>query len=319
MSKYKTYFLILILILEIVVLLPFITSGVRKNVLDVFPELKGQLKAEFGLRGVKAYGISDDQSKYFMDIQRASFYQLTQEISGDDFKGSFWDSRGKPIHVQSSIVFYNVESKKVAVPAPGSVDLEKDGYINFINLLYDRPNEKIYCDKGATYYYPNHDKPQVVAAGINVKFDRDTKKIMIGHDFKVDYFDTSKSNTNFNVISSSGIVDLEKNHVSFFEQVHLTQKDFKLSSDTLDVDYERGKKKSGIAVANGNVEILDNQFDRKAYSQSALYNQTTNEITLTGLPVVEQGNDKLAGEKIKINKNNDYIEVINASAKIEPK
>ena len=70
-------------------------------------------------------------------------------------------------------------------------------------------------------------------------------------------------------------------------------------------------------VANGNVRI--SQDTRWATGDHAVLDQTKHTVTLTGSPVVHDGEDQIAGTKITVHLDTSQSDVENARAVIYPK
>lgn len=91
-------------------------------------------------------------------------------------------------------------------------------------------------------------------------------------------------------------VDRKKNTVVYTGQVVAIQGDLKMQSKKLTATYSPDMKKLTEIVAEGEVRIA--QGDRLATGSRAVFNGVAQTITLTGNPVVRQGNSQVSGNKI---------------------
>ena len=101
-------------------------------------------------------------------------------------------------------------------------------------------------------------------------------------------------------IQSDGLnLDYKNNWVLFHGRVHAVQGGGVLTSDTLKVKYGKDFSDMQEMYADGNVVIR--QGTRYATSDHAVLDQSVHTVTLTGNPVVHDGNDRVVGQKIVIN------------------
>jgi lipopolysaccharide export system protein LptA len=101
-------------------------------------------------------------------------------------------------------------------------------------------------------------------------------------------------------IQSDGLnLDYKNNWVLFHGHVHAVQGGGVLTSDTLKVKYGKDFSDMQNMYADGNVRI--SQGTRYATSDHAVLDQSVHTVTLTGNPVVHDGNDRVVGEKIVVN------------------
>jgi lipopolysaccharide export system protein LptA len=91
-------------------------------------------------------------------------------------------------------------------------------------------------------------------------------------------------------------VDRKKNTVVYTGQVVAIQGDLKMQSRKLTATYSPDMKKLTEIVAEGEVRI--SQGDRLATGSRAVFNGVAQTITLTGNPVVRQGNNEVSGNRI---------------------
>ena len=126
----------------------------------------------------------------------------------------------------------------------------------------------------------------------------------------VDKTNSTSSNTPFlpfgggqkgpvNIQSDALNLDYKHNWVLFHGHVHAIQGGGELTSDSLRVKYGKDFSDMQEAYADGNVRI--SQGTRYATSDHAVLNQAQHTVTLTGNPVVHDGNDKVIGQKIVVN------------------
>lgn len=101
-------------------------------------------------------------------------------------------------------------------------------------------------------------------------------------------------------IQSDGLnLDYKNNWVLFHGHVHAVQAGGELNSDSLKVKYGKDFSEVQQMVADGNVRI--SQGTRWATSDHAVLDQAVHTVTLTGSPVVHDGNDRVVGQKIVLN------------------
>ncbi|HUN60242.1 MAG TPA: LptA/OstA family protein [Candidatus Binataceae bacterium] len=101
-------------------------------------------------------------------------------------------------------------------------------------------------------------------------------------------------------IQSDGLnLDYKNNWVLFHGHVHAVQGGGVLTSDTLKVKYGKDFSDMQEMYADGNVKI--SQGTRYATSDHAVLDQSVHTVTLTGNPVVHDGNDRVVGQKIVVN------------------
>jgi lipopolysaccharide export system protein LptA len=101
-------------------------------------------------------------------------------------------------------------------------------------------------------------------------------------------------------IQSDGLdLDYKNNWVLFHGHVHAVQAGGVLTSDTLRVKYGKDFSEVQQMFADGNVRIT--QGTRWATSDHAVLDQAVHTVTLTGNPVVHDGDDRVVGQKIVFN------------------
>jgi len=101
-------------------------------------------------------------------------------------------------------------------------------------------------------------------------------------------------------IQSDGLdLDYKNNWVLFHGHVHAVQSGGELTSDTLRVKYGKDFSEVQQMIADGNVRIT--QGTRWATGDHAVLEQSIHTVTLTGNPVVHDGNDRVVGQKIVVN------------------
>jgi lipopolysaccharide export system protein LptA len=101
-------------------------------------------------------------------------------------------------------------------------------------------------------------------------------------------------------IQSDGLdLDYKNNWVLFHGHVHAVQAGGVLTSDSLRVKYGKDFSEVQQMIADGNVHIT--QGTRYATSDHAVLDQSVHTVTLTGDPVVHDGDDRVVGQKIVFN------------------
>lgn len=91
-------------------------------------------------------------------------------------------------------------------------------------------------------------------------------------------------------------VDRKKNTITYQGQVVAIQADMTVRSDTLTAYYTADMKRMTETVAEGKVQVT--QGDRVATGTKAVFRDQEQTITLTGNPVVRQGNNQVSGSRI---------------------
>lgn len=91
-------------------------------------------------------------------------------------------------------------------------------------------------------------------------------------------------------------VDQKKNTIVYKGRVVTLQGDMTMRSETLTANYAPGMKQIKQIVAEGKVHAT--QCDRVATGERIVFDDETKTITLTGNPVMRQGNSQVAGMRI---------------------
>lgn len=102
-------------------------------------------------------------------------------------------------------------------------------------------------------------------------------------------------------------LDYKRNVVTFAGHVHAVQADATLTSDSLTVSYGKDFHEVKEMVANDNVRM--SQGTRWATGDHAVLDQAKHTVTLTGSPVVHDGQDQVAGTKITVHLDTGKSEV----------
>jgi lipopolysaccharide transport protein LptA len=112
-------------------------------------------------------------------------------------------------------------------------------------------------------------------------------------------------------------LDYKGNVVTFRGHVHAAQADALLTSDSLTVIYGKDFHEVKEMVANENVRM--SQGTRWATGDHAVLDQAKHTVTLTGSPVVHDGEDQVTGSKITVHLDTGKSEVEGARAVFFPK
>jgi lipopolysaccharide export system protein LptA len=112
-------------------------------------------------------------------------------------------------------------------------------------------------------------------------------------------------------------LDYKGNVVTFRGHVRAAQADALLTSDTLTVIYGKDFHEVKEMVANNNVRM--SQGTRWATGDHAVLDQAKHTVTLTGSPVVHDGEDQVTGSKITVHLDTGKSEVEGARAVFFPK
>ena len=91
-------------------------------------------------------------------------------------------------------------------------------------------------------------------------------------------------------------VDQGKNSITYKGRVVTVQGDMTMRSDSLTAFYDPALKQMKQIVALGKVNAT--QGDRVATGERAVFDEPSKTVTLTGSPVMRQGNNQVTGVKI---------------------
>lgn len=91
-------------------------------------------------------------------------------------------------------------------------------------------------------------------------------------------------------------VDQKKNTITYRGRVVTVQSDMTLRSEALTAFYDEGMKQMQQLVAEGKVNAT--QGARVATGEKAVFDDKAKTVTLTGNPVMRQGNSQVSGTKI---------------------
>ncbi|HYA30384.1 MAG TPA: lipopolysaccharide transport periplasmic protein LptA [Acidobacteriota bacterium] len=116
--------------------------------------------------------------------------------------------------------------------------------------------------------------------------------------------ETKKGNTAFEFNKKDPIyitadwmeADQGKNSITYKGRVVTVQNDMTMRSDTLTAFYDPETKQMKQIVAEGKVNAT--QRDRVATGEKAVFDDKSKTVTLTGNPVLRQGNNQVSGVKV---------------------
>src|ERR671924_1489910 len=91
-------------------------------------------------------------------------------------------------------------------------------------------------------------------------------------------------------------VDKKKNTITYKGRVVTVQADMTMRSETLTAYYDPEMKKMKQIIAEGKVNAT--QGNRVATGQKAVFDDQAKTVTLTGSPMMRQGNSQVSGVKI---------------------
>jgi lipopolysaccharide transport protein LptA len=111
--------------------------------------------------------------------------------------------------------------------------------------------------------------------------------------------------------------DQNKRTVRWIGGVHVVNGNSQVTSDSLLMKYGENFHDVKEMIADGNVRI--SQGTRWATGDHAVVDQTKHTVTLTGSPVVHDGEDQITGTKITVHLDTNQSDVENARAVIYPK
>ncbi len=120
-----------------------------------------------------------------------------------------------------------------------------------------------------------------------------------------------------NIKSDTLNLDYKANVVTFSGHVNAVQADAILTSETLTVNYLKDFHQVTDMVADGNVRI--SQGTRFATGDHGVFDQAKHTVTLTGNPVVHDGEDQVSGTRITCHLDTGKCDVEGARAVFFPK
>lgn len=91
-------------------------------------------------------------------------------------------------------------------------------------------------------------------------------------------------------------VDQKQSTITYKGQVVTTQKDMTMRSEVLKAYYDPQMKEIKRIIAEGKVNAT--QGNRVATGEKAVFDNQTKTVTLTGSPVMRQGNSQVSGVKV---------------------
>jgi lipopolysaccharide export system protein LptA len=91
-------------------------------------------------------------------------------------------------------------------------------------------------------------------------------------------------------------VDQVKNTITYKGRVVMVQADMTMRSETLIAHYDPEMKRMSQIVAEGKVNTT--QGDRVATGEKAVFDENAKTVTLTGNPVMRQGNSQVSGTRV---------------------
>jgi lipopolysaccharide export system protein LptA len=91
-------------------------------------------------------------------------------------------------------------------------------------------------------------------------------------------------------------VDQNKNTITYKGRVVAVQADMTMRSDTLVAYYDPEMKQMKQIIASGKVNAT--QGNRVATAEKAVFDDKTKTVTLTGNPVMRQGNSQVSGSRV---------------------
>lgn len=91
-------------------------------------------------------------------------------------------------------------------------------------------------------------------------------------------------------------VDQAKNSITYKGKVVTVQADMTMRSETLTAFYDPETKQMKQIIAEGKVNAT--QGDRVATGEKAVFDDKAKTVTLTGSPVMRQGNNQVTGAKV---------------------
>ena len=90
--------------------------------------------------------------------------------------------------------------------------------------------------------------------------------------------------------------DQTKSTITYKGRVVTTQGEMTLRSETLTADYSQDMKQIKQIVAEGKVNVT--QSNRVATGEKAVFDDQAKTVTLTGNPIMRQGNSQISGSRV---------------------
>jgi lipopolysaccharide export system protein LptA len=91
-------------------------------------------------------------------------------------------------------------------------------------------------------------------------------------------------------------VDQKKNTITYKGRVVMVQAEMTMRSEALTAHYDPEMKRMGQIIAEGKVNAT--QGDRVATGEKAVFDDKAKTVTLTGNPVMRQGNNQVSGTRV---------------------
>lgn len=91
-------------------------------------------------------------------------------------------------------------------------------------------------------------------------------------------------------------VDQKKNTITYKGRVVMVQAEMTMRSEALTAHYDPEMKRMGQIVAEGKVNAT--QGDRVATGEKAVFDDKAKTVTLTGNPIMRQGNNQVSGTRV---------------------
>jgi lipopolysaccharide export system protein LptA len=91
-------------------------------------------------------------------------------------------------------------------------------------------------------------------------------------------------------------VDQKKNTITYKGRVVMVQAEMTMRSEALTAHYDPEMKRIGRIIAEGKVNAT--QGDRVAIGEKAVFDEKAKTVTLTGNPVMRQGNNQVSGTRV---------------------
>jgi lipopolysaccharide export system protein LptA len=91
-------------------------------------------------------------------------------------------------------------------------------------------------------------------------------------------------------------VDQKKNTITYKGRVVMVQAEMTMRSEALTAHYDPEMKRMGQIIAEGKVNAT--QGDRVATGEKAVFDDKAKTVTLTGNPIMRQGNNQVSGTRV---------------------
>ena len=183
-----------------------------------------------------------------------------------------------PVTITADHGNYDKEANKVSLDK-NVVATTQNGTRLLTEELQIRPSQHVM----ETDVHAQVKKDNIQVEGIGAHGDSNLKKVQFKKNVTVVVQDPADQSAMPTIITCDGplMVDYDKNVAHFRKNVLAQDHRGKLSSDTMDVYYDKGSRKISKMVATGNV-VIENPDGNKTYSDNVVYLAAEGKVILGG-------------------------------------